>query len=474
LSTGGPDDVAAYSQRVDVTLRAVGAAAPSLRVEAHDIASAWGARGRGSVAVCAADEDPLTLAWSAATDALAADGGDAPTGLWWGTTRPPFAEGPSWSYLAAALGVGPEGALFSGSPHAGVEALLAAWDAVAAGTVHTALVVASDALVPDLGSSFERRAGAGAVAVVIGTGHGPARLTTRTTRSRPALDRYRGDLESATRDTYDPRAIRQLVFLPEVLAAAADVAAPADATWSLPDPDGRLAATVAEHVGGTDGSAEVRAALGETGAAAALLGAIPGLRRPGTVVAVAHGGGRTTAVTIVVDGHVPGADDAIAALASGRSASYAEALRSRGQLVAGGESVAMGIPPGSAMFARATAELLAFEGARCVDCGVINTPPSVHPACTGCGGAKLEVIRLARGGEVHTFVVNETMPAPFVAPLPIVVVDLDDSARVMTQAVGDGSGVDIGTRVRMVLRRYAIERGAPVYGMKALPLVAGG
>jgi hydroxymethylglutaryl-CoA synthase len=62
------------------------------------------------------------------------------------------------------------------------------------------------------------------------------------------------------------------------------------------------------------------------------------------------------------------------------------------------------------------------------------------------------------------------MPAPFVAPLPIVVLDLEDGARVMVQAIGDGSDITIGTDVELVLRRYAYERGVPVYGFKARPL----
>ena len=46
-------------------------------------------------------------------------------------------------------------------------------------------------------------------------------------------------------------------------------------------------------------------------------------------------------------------------------------------------------------------------------------------------------------------------------------IDLDDGARVMLQVVGDGSDLEIGGRVELVLRRYAHERGVPVYGLKA-------
>jgi hydroxymethylglutaryl-CoA synthase len=73
---------------------------------------------------------------------------------------------------------------------------------------------------------------------------------------------------------------------------------------------------------------------------------------------------------------------------------------------------------------------------------------------------------------VHTFVVNHTMPPPFEAPLPLAVIDLEDGARVMLQVVGDGADMQIGAQVELVLRRYAFERGVPVYGFKARALGA--
>ncbi len=74
---------------------------------------------------------------------------------------------------------------------------------------------------------------------------------------------------------------------------------------------------------------------------------------------------------------------------------------------------------------------------------------------------------MARHGRVHTFVVNHTMPAPFVAPLPLAVIDLDDGARVMLQVTDHDQALEIGSEVELVLRRYAHERGVPVYGYKA-------
>jgi len=483
-----------------VAVLGVGTAAPSLRLAAADVGAAWGSGGgRATVAVCDADEDTLTLAWRAAVDALAAAGvaPAAVSGLWWGTSRPPFAEGPSLAFLAGTLGLDRalDGALVSGSPHAGMEALAAAWDALAAGHADVALVVVSDALVPGLGTAGESSTGAGAAAVVLAPAEGatngaspPARLVRRATRTVPALDRYRPDGGAATEDVYDGRLFREEVFLPLMAEVGAAVAGgdgnhPVTA-WAMADPDGKLAGAVARRLGSPLASAPVQAALGDTGAAAPLLGLVEALapagagtagadgpRRVGTI---GFGGGRATAVTVDVLRPVPGAAG-VASLGPGRRASYVEVLRTRGQLEPMGEPIAMGVPPGGAAFVRGNVEMLGLEGARCRACGTISTPPSIHPTCVGCGGSDLEVVSLARTGRVQTFVVNQTMPPPFQAPLPLIVVDLDDGARIMVQgSPADAAELAVGDAVALSLHRYALERGVPVYGYKAFRRHDGG
>ncbi|MDQ1385973.1 MAG: hypothetical protein QOG65_3352 [Actinomycetota bacterium] len=456
-----------------VRVLGVGAAAPELRLRAADVGAAWGRGGRGEVAVCAPDEDTLTLAWQAADRALEAAGIEAGAvdALFWGTSRPPFAEGPSFAFLAASLSLAPTigGSLSSGSAHAGMEALLAGTDAIGAGSARTALVIVSDALRPGPGTGFEARCGAGAAAMVLAAeGNATATIGTRLTRTRPFLDRYRGDGEIDNRDMYDGRLFREEIFLPVVREVAENLAAFDVRAWSLPDPDGRLGAVLARNVKATTTpSHEVYGAIGDAGAAAALLGGLAALDAAGLVAIVGTGGGRTTGLLINADAPVPGAATTADALSGGRAASYTEALRARGQLQPVGETIPMGVPPESAMFVRGADEMLGLLGGRCVDCGTISTPPSIHPHCINCGGPKLEPVALARGGAVHTFVVNQTMPAPFVAPLPIAVLDMDDGSRLMLQVIGDGTDIEIGRRVELVLRKYAHERGVPVYGFKA-------
>ena len=454
-------------------LRGVGAAAPSWRITAGDIAAGWGRRGGRSVAaVCAPDEDQLTLAAASATDALRAadlDPGEV-DGLWWGCTRPPFAEGPSHAVLASALGLDAHatGALTSGSPHSGIEALLSAADAVVAGSARTALVVTSDALTPGLGTAFETRCGAGAAAVVLSAEAGPATITARVTRSHPLLDRYRGDSEADTRDLYDARLFREEMFLPPVVEVAEHLAALDIRAWSLPDPDGRLGAVVARKVAAdTLSSADVYTAVGDTGAAAALLGALDAFGVAGTTAIVATGGGRTTGIVVTATEPVPGAAVVLHRLPprrgtqpTRRSSGARPAAAARGDDPDGRPARERAVRPRRGRDAAAPRRPLCRLRD---DQHPTLDPPHLYRLRRGEDGSG----PAARHGVVHTFVVNQTMPAPFVAPLPIAVVDLDDGARVMLQVVGDGTDLAIGTEVDLVLRRYAHERGVPVYGYKA-------
>src|SRR5262249_34913903 len=155
------------------------------------------------------------------------------------------------------------GSLCSGSPHAGMDALLAAADAIAAGSARVAMVVAADALVPGPGTSYEERAGAGAAALVLVSEGGNASIAARGTRTHPFLDPSRAEGGPVPRDLYDGRLFREEVFLPIVGEVGKQLAALDVDAWSLPDPDGSLGAAIGRKLaGGAPASAGVYAAIG--------------------------------------------------------------------------------------------------------------------------------------------------------------------------------------------------------------------
>lgn len=476
---------------LEAYLVSVGAAVPTGRLAVSDVAAGWDqSGGKGTLAICGADEDTLTLAWSAGVKALASAGiaASAIEGLWWGTARAPMPEGPSHAFLSGAIGLGhtSTGLLASGSTHAGIDAFLSAYDAILAGTVRTALVVASDAQIPGPGTGAERSMGSGAVAFVLKGGSeggsmpdASARLIESATWVRPLLDRYRGEGADGTGDPYDVRLYREREFLPSVVSAVEALNKPVgeNVRWSVPDHDGKMGRLISKAIHATQVLSDgVQSKIGDAGSAAPFLGALSGFGSPGTVAILGSGGGRSTVLMLELLGALPGAEEALSSLDGGswgiRKLTYASVLRSRGQLVPLSDPVPMGVPPGSAAFVRGSEELLGLLGKRCSSCSMIAVPPSLHPVCPMCGSPDGEVISLARSGVVQTFVTNHTMPPPFEAPLPLAVVDLDDGARVMLQGMPeDAAKLEIGDRVELELRRYALERGVPVYGFKVRRLV---
>lgn len=152
-----------------------GAYVPRYRIQRSDIAAQYDDHaGGGETAVPAHDEDVTTMAVEAATTALDhADvaGGDIDL-VYAATTSDPFDERGVAPHVAHAVGAPARARVgdFQGSARAATNAVSAAVDALAADRAGTALVVASDALTAAPGTSAERTSGAGAGALVLGTG----------------------------------------------------------------------------------------------------------------------------------------------------------------------------------------------------------------------------------------------------------------------------------------------------------------
>ncbi len=221
----------------------------------------------------------------------------------------------------------------------------------------------------------------------------PASLGARVTRTHPYLDRYRGDGEPG-----DPRPLRP---------------APVPRGDLPPDrPRRRRAARRARHRRVV--APRSRRPARHDGREAARRGHAV-VRRPstrssatpeppprssvpiGALDAARHGrassasaAGAPTGIVVIAERAVPGAASIADAssTAAARSPTPRRCAR-RNQLVATGETVPMGVPPESAQLVRGADEILGLLGARCVDCGTINTPPSIHPHCISCGSVEV-------------------------------------------------------------------------------------
>ena len=276
---------------------------PRYRVDTRSIREhvSGGTNGVRTKAVQAPDDDPLTLALSAAK-AVGADAAGVDS-VHFATATPLYEYGSVTPFLAEALGL-PESThvrTYTESDRAGTAALLAAADAAAARS-ETALVVAADAPAPAQGSDREKTAGAGAGAALVEPDGEGLSVAGRGNCTRDLLDSWQAPGEDARHDA-DNRFARDVGYVESHVRAIER--ALTDAGWTPDDVDalvinqpnprfpGRVARglgidddvladpTFSEHVGdfgsasslavlaGVDVSADDRVVVGSYGAGVA-------------------------------------------------------------------------------------------------------------------------------------------------------------------------------------------------------------
>ncbi|WP_227130753.1 zinc ribbon domain-containing protein [Halorubellus salinus] len=482
-------------------IRAVGAYAPRNRLPASEVEAAWGsvqASGVGEKAVPGADEDALTMAHEAATNALHADGTDASSiGLLaFASTTPPVEEEDVAVRLGSTLGV-PETARhesFGGSTRAGTRALATGLDADL-GDGELALVVASDCPKGEPAGERDQAAGAGAVAFLV-VDDGPASALARGTFVRPSPGTRFRERGSERVDGLGVTSYDRATFT-ETLAGAVDDLDSGTGDEGAGDggldvdaaavqaPDGAMPYRATGALG-VDAEAIQRVAtvhdLGDTGAASALLGLARALDDPdvGPVLVAGYGSG-AGADAFVVD-----TTDAVpAALVlerdDERTLSYAEYLRLRDEIVpeppeGGGAYVS--VPS----WRRTLPQRHRLVAGRCSECGSLAFPP--EGACGDCGSlTAYEDVQLPGTGRIEaaTTISQGGAPPEFAqqqqrdGDFDVVVVAFDAPTGDATVSAPaqvtdvDGGSVDVGDDVVATVRRIYTQEGVTRYGFKVRP-----
>jgi len=487
-------------------VRAIGAYAPRHRLPASEVEAAWGsvqASGVGRKAVPGADEDALTMAAAAATNALHADGTDASAVgvLALATTTPPLEEEDLSVRLGSMLGV-PESArheAYGASTRAGTRALAAGFDADLA-TDEVALVVAADCPKGEPAGERDQAAGAGAAAFVLVDG-GPAVALARGSFVRPTPGtrfRERGTerVEGLGVTSYDRAA-----FTETLAGAVANLDAGADEDdRGAPDgaeglgdvdaaavqaPDGAMPYRATDALG-VDADAIQRVAtvhdLGDTGAASPLLGLAKALADPDVERALVAGygsGAGADAFVVDVDGAVP------ASLAldreDERELSYAQYLRLRDEVVSdppSGGGAYVSVPS----WRRTLPERHRLVAGRCEHCGALAFPP--EGACGDCGsldgyedvqlpgtGTVEAATTISQGGAPPEFALQQQRDGDF--DVVVVAFDApqgDDTVSAPAQLTDvDAGDVSVGDDVVATGRRIYSQEGVTRYGFKVRP-----
>jgi 3-hydroxy-3-methylglutaryl CoA synthase len=459
-------------------ITAAGAYVPRYRLPRELIAREWGGgqAAPGEKAVANHDEDSLTLAVNAAT-ALGADaeGVDA---VFFATTTSPWSEKQGAATIATVLDLPPATRTldFGDTLRAGTSALLAALDAVAAGSARRVLVAAGECRLGEPESAGEQSFGDAGAAVVIGADAGRAEVVASHTVTDEFLGTWR------TREQDFPRGFpgafeakygyaRLLGEALKGVLAKAKVGAQDVAAVVLPTPTPRAPAAVAKALG-LDAKRQLQdgfwTTVGDTGAAQPLVMLAAALERAkaGDLILVAGYGDGADAILLRATGAPAAATSVHRQIEVKRTLpSYGRYARFRRLVRKDGASTDVSSP---VVLFRDRKELLPLYGGRCPKCDTVQFPK--HRVCIECahpGG--LDEVKLARRGRLFTFTNDYLFESPD-PPTTHAVIDLEGGGRLYCQLTDcEPERVEIDMPLELTFRRIHEGGGFPNYFWKARP-----
>jgi 3-hydroxy-3-methylglutaryl CoA synthase len=428
------------------------------------------------------DEDAVTMAVAAGANALRGFERAGVDALFFASTTYPFREKQGAALIAKALDLRRDArtADVSGSLRAGTDALLAAFDAVAAGSARRALVIASDCRLGAPGSAQEQSFGDGAAAFLIGASDAIATLEGAHVVADEIVDLWRTEGDPFVH-SWEERFVVQEGYTPGVTEAVRGLleriaAKPSDFTKAaLYAPDARSLAGAAAALGIPRAALvdPLFGKLGNAGTAFAPLLLVAALEsaKPGDRILLASYGDGAAALAFSATPHLEKLEPRRGVawhLARRRAVpSYDKYLKARSL---DAKEYGGGRDPGlsATIHFREREEDVALKGQRCNRCGGLQFP--LQRVCERCFAKDdFERVRLAdRTGKVVTYTFDFFFPTP--EPPTIVTITDVDGARVHLQLVDvRPEDVKIGMPVELVFRRIHQVGGRPNYYWKGVP-----
>jgi 3-hydroxy-3-methylglutaryl CoA synthase len=412
---------------------------PRRRLDRALIAKAWGSRAAGARTVAGVDEDALTMAVEAGAEGLGDSDAQAIDAVYFASTSAPYHEKQIASLVATALDCRRDVVVadFAGSVRSGLTALRSALDAVAAGTVRSALVTVADTRLAEPESELEATLGDGAAAVLVGRDGVVAELVASASVAEEFTHLYRTDVQRYVQ-VADARFGAQYgyaIVVPEAVRAAlakANVAPAEVAKLVLAAPDARTAADAAKKAGIDPATRLVPGLVTEAGVlgtpdALVLLSRALESAAAGDVIVVAAYGEGADALVFRATGALAAARPVpvVERLADGMPlASYEKYLKARNVIPVDYQ----GEPFPTYLEWKELKQDMRLYGSRCQACGLVQYP--MARVCLGCKTREQLVDhKLARRGVVFTYTIDNLAPVAE-HPMPMLVIDLDGGGRV--------------------------------------------
>lgn len=468
---------------------------PRLRLQRSAISAAhvwsdpsYAAKGRGERAICAWDEDAITMGVEAVRG-LVTD--ERPDAMIFASTSGPFADRQQAGIIATALSL--EGDIrtldVTSSQRAALGALSQACDSVRAGA-REVLVVAAENRRSMARSPGELAWGDGALAVSVGADNLLLELVGSTVNTVDFLDHFRGAGEAFDYD-WEERWIRDEGFAKIVPAAISNllartgVAAEAIAHFVMPSTIGRAVQLVTRHSGLSPESVvdNLAAQLGETGTAHPLIMAMHAVEtrvKSGDYLLVASFANGCEALlfkaTEAISSYKPpqSVNSALAARQPEDNYFKYLAFNDLVRIDEGKRGEAAEYQTSLSTAYRKRDMLLGLVGGRCTRCGTLQFPRMrvcVNPQCRATDTQEPYSFR-DEPAKVSSWSADYLAFTPN-PPSHYGMIDFENGGRLMTDFTDVEVGeIDVGMQVEMRFRIKSLDRprGLPRYFWKAVPL----
>jgi hydroxymethylglutaryl-CoA synthase len=471
-----------------VGITSIGAYVPIYRLKRDEIGRMWGGRSLGGAkAVAGYDEDTVTMAVAAALNCLNR-GGAGIDGLYLATTTAPYREKLSAAIVASAADIQEECCVtdFTDSLRSGTAALKAAIDAISAGSLKKAMVVASDSRLGAAKGALEHTLGDGAVSLTVGSDKVIVEIEGSYSIFNDFTDLWRTDEDKFPRSA-EGRFIDEVGYLPTMQSVINGLLK--KYKFKLADfasvvyyaSDARQHAALARRL--KLDKAQVQDPLyndiGNTGSAAAFLMLVAALEKakPGDLILfVGYGDGADAFIFHVTDEIKKFQNKPIIShqLAGKTAISYGQYLTWRGLVPLEASTLPERSPLSLQSRWRERKAIYALYGAKCKKCGApqfsqIGQTPRI---CVNCQAKdQFEPYKFSdRKAKLFSYAIDQLQPT-LNPPGVNGVIDFEGGGRLICELTDcDIDKVRVGMPLEMTFRKMFTSRGIHNYFWKAKPV----
>lgn len=459
---------------------------PIYRLSRELLGQIWGGKGKGERAVANVDEDSLTMGVEAGRQCLKGIDNDSVEALYFASTTSPYGEKQSASIIAAALDLREDiiTADITDSLRSGTIAFRMALDAVGAGSVKKALVIAADCRIPPPDSEMESHFGDGASAFLIGNDKAVAEFEGSHYLTSEFMGIWRQGRDKYVR-TWEDRFVRDAGYMPHMEKAVYSLLKKCSlgtkditkASFSAPDAKLHKAITSSLKL---DAKTQVQDPLfdkvGNTGAAFALMilaGALDEAK-PGDKILLANYGDGADAHVLRITDNIEKLEDRNGTKRTLESKlmleNYGKYIKFR-NLMEFAASLEYQQRTSLPQLWRDRKWVYRFHGHKCRKCGKIQFP--LQKACMYCQADVefLEEIPLSgKKGSLFTFSMDERAPVPD-PPNVLAAVTLEGGGRFFSQVTDrDVNNLKVGMPMELTFRQIHETLGIYSYFWKCRPV----